>query len=46
MHYFNRNAANIPISESEYVCAENNDANNNYFHEEQAPIPQSDSADF
>jgi hypothetical protein len=46
LHYFNRNAANLPISESEYVCAENNDANNNYFHEDQAPIPQTNAPDF
>ena len=43
-HYFNRN--NLPVSESEYVCAENNDANNNYFHEQQAPIPQTETPDF
>jgi hypothetical protein len=41
-HYFNRN--NLPISESEYVCAENNQPN--YFHEDQAPIPQTDAPDF
>jgi hypothetical protein len=44
LHYFNRN--NLPISNSEYVCAENNDAGNNYFHEVQAPIPEANDPDF
>jgi hypothetical protein len=42
LHNFNRN--NLPISESEYVCAENNQPN--YFHEDQAPIPQASAPDF
>jgi hypothetical protein len=35
---------NEPISESENVCAENNDRN--YFHEDEIPIPQSQTPDF
>ena len=44
LHYFNRN--NLPISNSEYVCAENNDAGTNYFHEDYAPIPEARAPDF
>lgn len=44
LHYFNRN--NLPISNSEYVCAENNDAGTNYFHEDYAPIPEAGAPDF
>lgn len=44
IHYFNPN--DLPISNSEYVCAENNDAGNDFFHEEQAPIPQANAPDF
>ena len=33
-----------PISESENVCAENNDSN--YFHEDEVPIPQTATPDF
>jgi hypothetical protein len=42
LHYFNKN--DLPISNSEYVCAENNNAN--YFGEEQAPIPEAKTPDF
>jgi len=42
LHYFIKH--NLPISDSESICAENNDAN--YFGEEQVPIPQTTTPDF
>ena len=42
LHYFIKH--NLPISDSESICAENNDAN--YFGEEQVPIPQTKTPDF
>lgn len=43
LHYFVRR--DLPIADSEYVCAENNDAN--YFNEpSQVPIPQTNTPDF
>jgi hypothetical protein len=42
LHYFDRSS--LPISESEFVCAE--DGGSNFFNEELAPIPQADTPDF
>jgi hypothetical protein len=43
LHYFNRQI--LPIADSEYVCAENNNAN--YFDEPgQVPIPEARTPDF
>ena len=38
------NLRQIPVSEGEYVCAENNDQN--FFHEDEVPVPQTDAPDF
>jgi len=42
LHYFARR--DLPIADSEYVCAENNETH--YFGQEQAPIPQTKTPDF
>lgn len=43
LHYFIKH--DTPLADSEYVCAENNDAN--YFKEEQqVPVPQTKNPDF
>jgi hypothetical protein len=42
LHYFIKH--DLPIADSEVICAENNSAN--YFGEDQAPVPQAATPDF
>ncbi len=42
LHYFIKH--DLPIADSESICAENNDAN--YFSEDEVPIPQTKTPDF
>ena len=42
LHYYIKH--DLPIADSESICAENNDAN--YFNADQAPIPQTKTPDF